>query len=234
MPFAYDLTQHEWPADGSEPPPPKPEQFEYLPPPELGGAREPVHFVDPSRAPAVAAKRPSLGIVDRMLDRTEPTPTPEQVRKAESEERIRQLFAILLPALRELGGRRIYCRYDGGNDEGFSWLDSVELANGQRIDPAALTQRLLGAGILDKIYATGIISRVATWTDQAQLTSFIEDWIINEWAIALLGQGYGTGEYVMYGAFTVDLDTCTITDDPKADPIVQNIEIAAPGTKRSR
>jgi hypothetical protein len=30
----------------------------------------------------------------------------------------------------------------------------------------------------------------------------------------------------MYGAFTVDLEACTIRDDPNADPLVQNIRIA--------
>ena len=48
----------------------------------------------------------------------------------------------------------------------------------------------------------------------------------NEWASLLLGESYGTGEYSMYGAFVVDLDKCTITDDPNADPVVQNIDIA--------
>jgi hypothetical protein len=30
----------------------------------------------------------------------------------------------------------------------------------------------------------------------------------------------------MYGAFTVDLEACTITDDRNAGPVVQNIKIA--------
>ena len=42
----------------------------------------------------------------------------------------------------------------------------------------------------------------------------------------LLGVSYGTGEYSMYGAFTVDLATCTITDDRETDPVVQNIRIS--------
>jgi hypothetical protein len=29
----------------------------------------------------------------------------------------------------------------------------------------------------------------------------------------------------MFGAFTVDLEARTITDDPRADPVVQNISI---------
>jgi hypothetical protein len=46
------------------------------------------------------------------------------------------------------------------------------------------------------------------------------------WASMLLGEGFGTGEYSMYGAFTVDLETCAITDNRNADPIVENIQIA--------
>jgi hypothetical protein len=42
----------------------------------------------------------------------------------------------------------------------------------------------------------------------------------------LLGKSYGTGNYSMYGAFTVDLETCMITDDPNAVPVVRDIEIA--------
>ena len=42
----------------------------------------------------------------------------------------------------------------------------------------------------------------------------------------LLGRGFGTGEYCMYGAFWVDLEACTIIDDGNADPVVQNITIA--------
>jgi hypothetical protein len=58
------------------------------------------------------------------------------------------------------------------------------------------------------------------------LKSFVRYSLCDEWATMLLGSGYGTGEYSMYGAFTVDLEACTISDDPDADPVVQNIEIA--------
>jgi hypothetical protein len=30
----------------------------------------------------------------------------------------------------------------------------------------------------------------------------------------------------MYGAFVADLDECIISDDPNADPVVENIDIA--------
>jgi hypothetical protein len=37
-----------------------------------------------------------------------------------------------------------------------------------------------------------------------------------ELAIKLLGSGYGTGEYEMYGAFTADILTGELIDDPNA------------------
>jgi len=63
-------------------------------------------------------------------------------------------------------------------------------------------------------------------SDSEQLRFFVLERLCEEWAEMLLGRGYGTGEYSMYGAFTVDLDTCTVTDDSNADPVVQNITIA--------
>ena len=42
----------------------------------------------------------------------------------------------------------------------------------------------------------------------------------------LMADCYGTGEYSMYGAFTADLEACTIVDDRNADPIGQNIRIS--------
>jgi hypothetical protein len=50
--------------------------------------------------------------------------------------------------------------------------------------------------------------------------------LCDEWASMLRGDGFGTGEYSMYGAFTVDLETCAIIDDRNADPIVENIRIS--------
>ena len=41
MPFVYVQMEDEWPEDGSDPPPPRTDQFIYLPPPEFGGAPQP-------------------------------------------------------------------------------------------------------------------------------------------------------------------------------------------------
>jgi hypothetical protein len=42
--------------------------------------------------------------------------------------------------------------------------------------------------------------------------------LCSEWAALLMGDGFGTGDYSMYGAFMVDLDAHTVTDDRVADP----------------
>ena len=136
------------------------------------------------------------------------------------------LFAIAIPELREIGVRRAYCRYDGGNDEGFSWLDSIEMRDDEWITGAELVQRLQKGQLLDKLCAADMLSRIDGMSDQQLLEDVIDHWLGDEWAAMLLGESFGTGEYSMYGAFTVDLDACTIIDDRNADPIVQNIAIA--------
>jgi hypothetical protein len=202
MPFVYDETEMEWPDDDSEPPPPRPDQFVYLAPPQFGGAREPVQFSIMS--PGVAT------------DASEP-----QWKKL-----AQKSLAIMLSALREIGGRRAYCRYDGGHDEGFAWLDSIELRDGTRINADAVAQRLYDVQVHSRLRAADLYNRPEGFSDLEHLRNHLRHWLCNEWATMLLGDSYGTGEYSMYGAFTVDLEACTIADDPQADPVVENIAIA--------
>jgi hypothetical protein len=219
MPFIYDETEIEWPEDGSEPPPPRADQFVYLSPPNYGGAPEPVRFsvAEPQQAaePAPAPGGPPLS-GEEFRRRHEKT----------QEERRQRTFAFAVPELRKTGVQRFYCRYDGGHDEGFSRLDRAEMTDGTRLDADALSRRLTDAGLLNKIYAAGIMRPSAHFSDRELLRQFLDHWLANEWATMLLGDGYGTGEYSMYGAFTVDLEACTVFDDRHADPVVQNIRIA--------
>jgi hypothetical protein len=144
------------------------------------------------------------------------------------QQRTQQLFSVMVPALRDLGVRRAYCRYDGGNDEGFSWLDHYETQAGEHIDTDTLVKQLYDMEIHDKLCVAGFqdhMRGVSTDQKMAEIKTFACVWLISDWACVLLGN-YGTGEYSMYGAFTVDLDECSVTDDPSARPIVENIEIA--------
>jgi hypothetical protein len=254
MPFFYDETNIEWPEDGSDPPPPRADQFMYMTAAEYWGepaeARAPARFLitpfddaelEPSSPAETAPPRPAErgGFLRRLFGggRSEDA---QQQRRSQIEHNMRrsmllqrkrtqQLFSTMVPALRSLGVRRAYCRYDGGNDEGFCWLDRYETDSDERIDTGPLAKRLYEMGMHDKLRAAGFADHLkGTSADQkiSEIEGFACGWLINDWAWVLLGN-YGAGEYSMYGAFTVDLDECSVTDDPKAAPIVQNITIAS-------
>jgi len=123
-----------------------------------------------------------------------------------------QLFAIAVPGLQTAGVRRAYCRYDGGNDEGFCWPDSFEMNDGERLSADNLAERLKNADFLED---------TARGVDNARRT--LEMLCVN-WTYMLLGSRYGDGPHLIYGAFTVDLDACTITDDRNASLGVENLD----------
>jgi len=201
MPFVYDESDIEWSDEDPEPPRPRADQFQYLRAREFGGEAEPVRFsVPPLRDRSARSTTKPLALED--VDAT-----------------TSQLLAVMVPALREVGVRRLYCRYDGGHDEGFAWLDRADMQDGRRIDTDALVRRLGDIRAQDRLLSAGVV-----WSGTS-MHEVIHDWLVLEWASMLLGGGFGTGEYSMYGAFTVDLDACTINDDPNAEAIVRNISI---------
>lgn len=251
MPFVQFETSIEWPEGGPELPPPGADGFIYLPPAEYLGEAVPARFsILPFSAPAEPepphpeeSMRPvqvrRRGILDRLFSwmRSAGGQQEGQKRLEDSmrqarflqQQRTQQLFSIMVPALQSLGVRRAYCRYDGGSDEGFSWLDHFQTQAGERIDADILVKRLHDMEVYDKLRAAGFkdhLRGVSTEQQMAELKGFACSWLIDDWASILLGRSYGTGEYSMYGAFTVDLDECSITDDPSARPIVENIQVA--------
>jgi hypothetical protein len=256
MPFIHDETNIEWPEDGSELPPPRADQFVYMTPAEYLGEPASARFsILPISAPAEPEPllpeepvRPVQGEPRGMLGRLfgwtrsaggqSDSERQERQKRWEGsmrqarflqQQRTQQLFSIMVPALRALGVRRVYCRYDGGNDEGFSRLDHFETQTGEHIDADTLVKQLYDMEIHDKLCAAGFkdhMRGVSTDQKMAEIKTFACVWLISDWACVLLGRGYGTGEYSMYGAFTVDLDECSVTDDPSARPIVENIQVA--------
>jgi len=205
MPFFYDETGIERPqGDAEHVPPPRADEFMYLSPTEFGGEAETVRF---------SVAEPQQG-----------ADLPLWELRREEDQRQRT-FAFAVPELRKAGVKRLYCRYDGGHDEGFAWLDRVEMTDGGWLDVGAISERLFDDGLLDRVCDAGIMIPSSS-SDRAEVRYFLDDWLVNEWAVMLMGDAYGTGEYSMYGAFTVDLEACTITDDRNADPVVQNIKIA--------
>jgi hypothetical protein len=250
MPFFYDESNVEWPEDADEPLPPRADQFVYMTAAEYSGQPAEARFsilpfddaeLEPTTPSEPVAPQPARrgGFLQRLFGQSQPEERQQQQRKQIEDnmrramllqrKRTQQLFSTMVPALRSLGVRRAYCRYDGGNDEGFSWLDHYETNAGERIDVDVLVKRLYDMGIHDKLRAAGFkdhMTGVSADQKMGNIGSFATGWLVNDWAWALLGN-YGAGEYSMYGAFTVDLDACSVTDDPNAQPIVQNITIAS-------
>lgn len=244
MPFVFDEEQVEWPesaADDYEPPPPRAEDFEYLAPPDFGGAREPVRYSDCVTASdsqhsdttkRLSRRRPlKLRLMNWLLDRlvggaTEFTEKLQNQQQQADRQRIK-LFSVMVPALRAMGGRNVHCVYDGGNDEGFAWFGSLELAEG-RLTLKEVVSRLAASDVTSELIAAELLREnpQAPLKDTEQLESIVNYSLPEEWACLLLGFGFGTGPFSMYGAFTVDLHECTITDDRGADvPVNGNILI---------
>lgn len=179
--------------------------FQYIPAPELG-PRGPVYVaVDPAQVGRIEngpdAYERLVGERSRDQD--------EWAIKAEAE------AARFAAALKALGATRAYARYDGGNDEGFAWFDHCLMADGSTRDADRLAKDLVEAGITPEIQ---------TWGGHSPTRNALDDFVASTWAIKLLGQGYGTGEYVMYGAFWADLDTGLLTDDSDPAPITRNLQ----------
>ncbi len=212
MPYIFDQTEIDWPDDDPdfEPPEPTLDQFKYLSPPEWGGVAVPVSFAVLPLADIDAAPIPK--------------DTPDwQLKQQRHGQR---LIATVVPAMRALGVQCVFCRYDGGNDEGFAWIEAVSLNSGQRLEAQQLLDKLSGSvggglNIDDFIYGGNKMSK------RDQMRYLVCDALATEWASMMLGWGFGTGEYVMYGAFTVDLDTSTIVDDPHAAAITKNLTLTA-------
>jgi hypothetical protein len=92
-----------------------------------------------------------------------------------------------------------------------------------------VSRQLYEMKVGDALFTAGLLHRNDRTIDAEWQQRHFGLSLSTEWASLLLGQSFGTGEYLMYGAFTVDLESCTITDDPNADPVVSNIEIATEG-----
>lgn len=198
----FDISKLEWPDNvDADPPHPKLADFMYLPATIFGGPPGPAKL--------------------RIPTSNEP-PSDREFENADD-------ARILHLALKAAGIAKVYCRYDGGNDEGFAWFDHAEMASGETIDPAILATAL----IANDVAIPTRMSFQKDWTDERVVLEMLDYPLATNWAAALLGgQGFGTGEYSMYGAFVADLIAETITDDPAANPVVRNIGIE--GVERDR
>lgn len=125
----------------------------------------------------------------------------EQKRKAEEAlERV----AVWAAAFRAAGVRQVLMRYDGGNDEGFTHFNALEMADGSRLTSEDARARDI---VRTAIEATGD----NPFTDSFEKYGYLE--LLDDVAVAFLGPGFGTGPYEMYGVITIDCEACTITDE---------------------
>ncbi|MDX2203939.1 MAG: hypothetical protein NW223_14400 [Hyphomicrobiaceae bacterium] len=205
--------------------------FRYLTPPDLGCGPDPVHFsVDarPPAAPPPPGAPPPTSFWDRLLGRRR-IPPLEGWAQRQARERQRNAYSVALvtQAMRQAGIARAYCRYDGGNDEGFAWLDHFVTTAGERRTAEDLADDLLQTDLVDKLIAADAVFQHTGSKRRDHLIGAITDGLATECAVQLLGYSYGTGPYYLYGAFVVDFAACTITDDPKAEPVVENISLKA-------
>jgi hypothetical protein len=193
MPYVFDDSRLSSSED-EEPIPPKAKDFEYMPATEFGG---------PQGAAELRVPTGSEGVNNEEFS------DPQEAR-------------ALHLALIASGIAKVYCRYDGGHDEGFAWVAHAELATGERLDTWALATKLIANGV--PVRKRWPYQR--DWPDELLVQELLDYPLAVNWAAALLGgHGFGTGEYSMYGAFVADLVAGTITDDPMAGPVVRNIEI---------
>ena len=134
----------------------------------------------------------------------------------------KDVLTAFLPAMKDAGVRRCHLSYDGGSDEGFGTLERCEDADGNDMTIETLLAN------------TAFIERLTHFVMPAfddnrhpvmrrsppDAPKLIEDYLAFELPVILVsllvGRGYGTGEYELYGRAVADLDTMTITDYPDA------------------
>ena len=149
-------------------------------------------------------------------------------------EKLGPVARVMYDALVADGARKFYVTYDGGYDEGFSHPGDLFFGDdaGERRSPeivkrklaadVALVVRLRAAAGKDSMW--GNATELYVKASDAEAVGYALDELAHEVASRLLGDGYGTGEYQLYGAFTADLRTGEIVDHedaPKPDSLME-------------
>jgi hypothetical protein len=150
----------------------------------------------------------------------------EPARAAFDPAELNPVARATLDSIRAAGGAALRVRYDGGYDEGFAHPDAVHFADGRTAGAASVRRELAAwPGYVAAVRAAA--GKDSTWGNAAEMyakasdadaAGYALDELAGELATRLLGDGFGTGEYQLYGAFTADLATCQIEDDPHAPP----------------
>ena len=166
---------------------------------------------------------------DEILSEVDPDDLPEgfadkrpgdefEYEKAEAtftSKKLERVAKFVHQTLLDMGATEFRVRYDGGYDEGFAYPEYVVIGKEKR--PVA---KLVAdfKKLIPQIRAESKKGRSDYLKDivDKQVSEYAIDQLAHELASLLLGEGYGTGEYELYGAFTADLKSGKITDDPKA------------------
>jgi hypothetical protein len=132
--------------------------------------------------------------------------------------------AATLQLLLAKGVTEMRVRYDGGSDEGFAHADDMWI-NGERYSVTEIAASLAVPANARVIQAAADVPQGSYWHNGSslyrnkelrQVIAYALDELAHEVATQLLGQGFGTGEYELYGAATVVFETGQILDDPAA------------------
>ncbi|MDB5173983.1 MAG: hypothetical protein JWN51_2756 [Phycisphaerales bacterium] len=124
---------------------------------------------------------------------------------------------IVLDTLRGLGATHFRVRYDGGYDEGFAHAEYLAFGDKQRpVEDVAA--ELAKSPMVEQVRKAAERERYNPYKEISDdlVARYALDSLAHTFASKLLGDGYGTGEYQLYGAFTADLVSGEIVDDPTA------------------
>lgn len=179
-----------------------PQWDEYMEMVEDGNAEQPISlfkYVEPWTAKTTVLQFPETPgpqPEDKNADPDPQLPPAQQwFARFESEQKFASDLAVwnlssITAKCRASGVKRVFGSYDGGGDESFTHLRSIEMSDG-RLIPAELIR--------------------------GETTGIDCDQLIADAASALMGRHFDAGEFVLRGAVVIDFDACTITDERDVD-----------------
>jgi hypothetical protein len=126
---------------------------------------------------------------------------------------------VLLDSLRAAGATAFKVRYDGGYDEGFSHPEALRFGEDGEYPIADAIPKLVAPALVAALRTAageksmwGNAQEMYRKASDHEVLKYALDELAQDLASRLLGDGYGTGEYSLYGAFTADLASGQITD----------------------
>jgi len=141
----------------------------------------------------------------------------------------RRAIFIVGQILKSVGFISLECHYDGGQDEGWAFLD-WGVTESTKLNPKQVGELLRGSPLGDaqfnsyEDYEVGKsderqleITAVMNPSVDECIQDNLDDFLMNI-STVLLGEGYGTGDYYMAGQFRVDLKNGEIIDVEMTTP----------------